>query len=424
MSKGCVVSWHGAGRGMRGLSDYGLDKEGAEIIISNCGHDLISIKQGLTRAVKNSLRVKNKACHLTISLPPITAPRTADQWRDIIEMTRQQLGLHDGFSYVAVRHTDTNNDHIHLIFSKISDEGKTWRDSNIRYKLPPLEKMLTEKFDLPPTPANQYATKGHINKNEIEWKIREGEQPPSVYIRNAITKALNHTDVLLFIKSLADAGITVRPNIKEGELNGFGYSYGGISYTGKSLGANWSDLKKVISYDKNIHLDAITQLKREIDDRKAGRDTFVKGASPFPGSANQKTGGAGSAVSRQDRFASTTDFDTSPADTGRTGGDKQDKNFGIRENKQLEQKSFRASKQIKPDRIQPKSLDNSKLSRRGFNRTILYRRAVIQIQLISRRLVRRLKAAVEARKLISKGFNPVKPVITKVTHDEDHPVFK
>ena len=388
MSKGCVISWHSAGSGMRGLANYGMDKDGAQIIISNCGYDSVSIKRGLTHAIKKNQKVKNKACHLSISLPPTTAPRTSDQWQEITDKTRKELGLDDGFAYVAVRHTDTSNDHVHLIFSKISDGGKTWRDSNIRYKLPPLELKITAEFDLPPTHPDQYVTKGHVRKSEVEWKVRAGEQPPSLYIRSTIAQAsINRIGIQDFIASLADAGISVRPNLKQGELSGLGYSYGGISYTGKELGCNWKNLKERVAYDKHRDGEIIADLKRQIDSGKTGSDRpDGNGAT----GSETAVSGIGYPDGESDRGV---DIESTTGAVGdRTYKDVSRKEIIKRatENMQFEQLSRGETRGIERDEIRAESFENRQLNSRRNPFPYVYRRIFIRAHLISRFFVRRL----------------------------------
>lgn len=408
MSKGCVISWHSAGSGMRGLANYGLDKDGAEIIISNCGHDITSIKRGLTYAVKKNPRVKNKACHISISLPPSTTPRTADEWRNITERTRKGLGLHDGFAYLAVRHVDTDNDHIHLIFSKISDVGKTWRDSNIRFKLGSLEQLITSEFNLPPTPADKYTTTGHINKNEIEWRNRIGELPPSIYIRNVISETSREIiDIQDYISVLADAGISVRPNLKMGELNGLGYSYDGISYTGKDIGFNWKDLKEKVIYDKCRDGETIANIKRKIDERNSARDGEFESGSSASGATNSKSDGtgnsAGTAIPCEDRPDD--EIATGYRNSEQSHHNRNSAKQGIAtelarraiESKKAERRNRRGKSSVERDQVRIENFANGRLDSYRDNPHNVYRRVVLQIRLISRQLVRRLKALALAK---------------------------
>jgi len=404
MSKGCVISWHRSGTKIRGLADYALDKSGAEIIMSNCGHDTISIKRGLENAIKKNNRVKHKACHLSISLPPTTVPRTSDQWREITDRTRQELGLHDGFAYAVIRHADTDNDHIHLIFSKISDVGKTWRDGNIRFKCGPLEQLITSEFNLPPTPADQYTTTGHINKNELEWKNRIGELPPSLYIRNVIDGATREKiDIQDFIAALAGEGITVRPNLKQGELNGLGYSYNGISYTGKAIGWNWKELKGKVCYDQHRDCEIITELKQQIDSGKTESDR-----PDGNGAAS-----TGAAVSGDVYADGETDhrFDI-PNTTGAIGSrpykeaGKQEIVNRARENMQLEQLIRSETGGVERDAIRAEGSKNSQFSSPRNHFPNIYRRIYVHAHLISRFLVRRLRTLASKAKPIPSVLLP------------------
>ena len=453
MSKGCSIQEFKSGTSIKGLADYILKKPLVEIINANCGFTASDITSRLVSACRKNPKLKKSAGHISISLPPTTQPRTSDEWRLIVDALRRLIKLPDSFAYVAVRHSDTKNDHLHIAFSKVDDSGKSWRGGgNLGYKLPKIEEEITNKFGLPPTPADQYATKGHINKNEIEWQVSIQTQAPSLVIRSAIARASSvPIDIQDYISLLADEGITVRPNLKLGELNGLSYAYDGISYTGKAVGANWKDLKGAVNYDKHRDSETLAQLKSEIDNRK-------KAVGDKPVDSSHHGAGTtpvvpGTTISEGDRGYETSEpvrnsepdckVDKSgigsPADNRLGNTVSQRTRF---DNLEFTTRSRHEIKAIEQQRRRAKPLEEQlrcleeaiqrPLERRKGKPLKIYRRVWVTAYLFHKRLVDRIRALYGKRlhkiktpsNPLNTGFSAVNPVKVKTVPDEQLPVFK
>jgi hypothetical protein len=246
---------------------YGL-KQGAELIACNCGYDISTIAIGL--APKMRPEIKDQIERLSFSTPASSGKATSEEWRTREEFIRREIGIDESFSYCVSRHTDAEHDHIHLDFNRVSDVGKLWKDNQIGLRLAVLEEKIEKRFALKLTAREDFVTHGNISKKVVERAMREQVQPAFLQIQTAIQKAArDNPSVLTFIRRLADQGITARPNMKKGELNGFGYKKDEQLFTGKQLGANWSQLKELVTYVKNEHALALADHKRNLDEGKA-----------------------------------------------------------------------------------------------------------------------------------------------------------
>lgn len=261
-------------------AEYGL-KAGAELINSNCGHDRPTIAQGLSPKMRPE--IADQIERLTFSTPASSGKATAEQWRERVELIREQLGIDDSFSYCATRHTDAEHDHIHLDFNRVSDTGALWKDGQIGLRLAALEQKIEQRFNLKLRRREDFVTRGNLSKNEIERALREGVQPVFLQVQSAIHQASqDKPDVLTFVARLADKGIACRPNMKEGELNGFSYSKDWQSFAGKQLGANWAQLKEQVTYVKDEHASTLADLRLLVDSGKARPAIAVRAAEPTP----------------------------------------------------------------------------------------------------------------------------------------------
>jgi hypothetical protein len=82
--------------------------------------------------VKTRPDCKTPVVHISLSQPPGEPLADAD-WQAAADQLFDGLGLSD-HDYIFARHTDTQNDHIHIIISKISPAGKIWNERNSALK--------------------------------------------------------------------------------------------------------------------------------------------------------------------------------------------------------------------------------------------------------------------------------------------------
>lgn len=279
-AKGMKAKYLGKGKSAGGAVDYSM-KDDAELIESNCGFDRTSITDGLSP--KQRSEIKDQIVHMSFSTPANAGKATAEQWRDRVEFIRKSIGLDDSFAFAAFRHNDTDNDHIHLLFNRVNDQGNLWKDNQIAWRLAALEQRLEQKFDLKLTAREDFQKRGNMNKKTYEMACRTGVEPDFLFVQKAIIKAKeDKPDVITFIGRLADQGIAVRPNLKQGELNGFGYGKDGHNFTGKALGVNWSELKKEVTYVTAQHYETLASLKQHIDAGATRPTQQVGPAAPTP----------------------------------------------------------------------------------------------------------------------------------------------
>jgi len=280
-AKGILAKFNKKGSNAAGAAGYGL-KDGADLIATNAGFDKESIAQGLS--VKMRFDIKNQIVHMTFSTPASSGKASTNEWVKRVEFIRRELGIDDSYAYFVSRHNDAAHDHIHLFFNRVSDLGKVWKDNQIGLRLASLEQKIEKKFSLKLTKREDFLTVGNISKKTVERTTRLGVQPAFIQIQSAIIEAKkDRPDLMTFISRLADQGIAVRPNLREGELNGLGYKLEGQSFSGKQLGVNWAELKNEVIYVTGEHAETLTKLKRLIEE-----------GVRRPESADKKLGGAGS----------------------------------------------------------------------------------------------------------------------------------
>lgn len=237
------------GSGFRGVLDYAFGKGDAEVIcgtMSSREPRTLAAEFGLSRAARPD--VSKPVWHTSLSLPP-GETRTAAEWSQIIEdfMDGMGLGRHQ---YVAVRHHDTDHEHVHIIASRIGLDGslylgkwdakraiKLTADLEVKHGL-----TVTKGLEDGPSPV---ATP---TKKEVEMSLRTGDAPPRVALQQIVDAALETPgSVFDFMDRLEAAGVGVRANVATtGRMNGFSFEYAGVPFKASDLGKayGWKSLQE------------------------------------------------------------------------------------------------------------------------------------------------------------------------------------
>lgn len=231
------------GSGFRGVLDYAFGKGDAEIIcgtMSGKTPRALAAEFGLSRAARPD--VARPVWHTSLSLPP-GETRTPAEWSQIIEDFMDGMGL-GGHQYVAVRHHDTDHEHVHIIASRITLDGalylgkwdakraiKLTADLEVRHGL-----TITKGLEGGPAPV---ATP---TKREVEMAIRTGDAPPRVALQQIVDAALSSpSSVFDFMDRLEAAGVGVRANVAStGKMNGFSFEYRGVPFKASDLGKSYA----------------------------------------------------------------------------------------------------------------------------------------------------------------------------------------
>jgi len=221
------------GFGFRGMLQYALGKDGAYQIGPVRG-DEDELCQGYAAFRALNEKALNPVLHLWISLHP--NEHLDDQaWETVVETMMTGLGYRDHF-YVAVRHRDTDHEHVHIIGSRIGPDGRfrnVWRE---RRKASAIAARLEKRYGL------------------IEAALRWDEQPGArrqARLRTLIEEAANRGGtVSKFVARLEAAGVGVKANIAGGHVSGISFWHEGRLIKGSALGRafSWSRLLKRLDY--------------------------------------------------------------------------------------------------------------------------------------------------------------------------------
>jgi len=279
------------GSGFRGVLDYAFGKGDAEVIYGTMsGRDprTLAAEFGLSRAARPD--VSKPVWHASLSLPP-GETRTPAEWSLIIDDFMQGMGLGD-HQYVAVRHHDTDHEHVHIIASRIGLDGSLYLGKWDAKRAIKLTADLEQRHGLTVTKGLEDgpAPVATPTKREVEMSLRTGDAPPRVALQQIVDTALETPGSIFdFMDRLEAAGVGVRANVAStGKMNGFSFEWQGVPFKASDLGKayGWKSLQeRGVEYVQDrdgqsliARANGSTPARGQIDNRSA--DTLDRDPRP------------------------------------------------------------------------------------------------------------------------------------------------
>lgn len=277
------------GRGFGGAARYALEKDGAEFVASSFAGESWKDMRAEVAHLHQFVRAEKACFHASLSLPPgETLGR--EQWAEIARTYLQEMGFGSA-PFVAVRHTDTDHDHLHVVAMRVNLEtGKTpseWKDYEHSEKV---VRQLEVAYGLSSPGRSIDESRERALRPEGRAEIAYAERTDATTPRETIARALKEvlaqserpTTLPAFVEAMKEHGVSVEPHIQgTGRLAGLNYRDEASGYAlkasklGKAFGA--PALQKYgISYDAERDVDRLGELARgrapEADRAAGGRE--------------------------------------------------------------------------------------------------------------------------------------------------------
>jgi len=255
--KAKVSRGSGAGGAARYILDEGelaVGDKGVEIVGGTCSGTTAEAVGREIGSMKNFRPdAKRHIWHCSLALPKGEHLESA-KWHEIAEEHLRNLELDpDSRPWIAVRHSDTDLDHIHILTSRINFNKEIWHGKWEVRKAIESTQELEKRFGLTLTPGLDELTSDGRKKptsNEIQMAARTGGSLPRVELQEIIDAALDGDEpisIFAFIERVEASGAVALPNVAStGKMNGFSFSLDGISFKASDLGKKygWGKLQQ------------------------------------------------------------------------------------------------------------------------------------------------------------------------------------
>ena len=223
------------GSGFKGCVNYVLGKEQAALL--HAEGVLAESKQDIIRSfcmqTEMNPGLKKPVGHIALSYSVVDAPKLTDE--KMIQLAQEymrEMKITDT-QYIIVRHQDREHPHVHIVFNRIDNNGKTISDSNDMYRNEQVCKKLKEKHGL-------YFAKG--KEHVKQYRLREPDKTKyEIYtaIKTEIGKSRNWQQLQ---KQLAEKGIGFQFKYKgqTDDIQGVSFFKGEYTFKGSEIDRNFS----------------------------------------------------------------------------------------------------------------------------------------------------------------------------------------
>lgn len=257
------------GNGFRGLLDYAFGPgeknkpDRARIAGGNmAGRDPRELAREFACGRRLRPDIKKPVWHCSLALP---AGEATEAWPAICEQHLQNIGVDvSKHQWLAVRHDDTDHDHVHIILNRIGLDGSVWHGKNDVFLAIESTQQLEKQFRLKLTPGLA-AEPDHPRKTRgQDEKARRTEQPSvKVRMQALLNQAMKGGGFDAFVQACEAQGLALLPNVsKTGRMNGFSFCLGGEVMKASNLGSKykWARLAEKTGFDQVAHQAIIERL--------------------------------------------------------------------------------------------------------------------------------------------------------------------
>ena len=184
--------------------------------------------------------------HISLAFSPDDSPRLTDRF--MLQLAKEYMKAMEikNTQYIIIRHNNTAHPHLHIVFNRVDNDGKTVSDRNDRYRNEKVCKRFKDSYSL---------TYGKGKEKVNVRKLKGAEQTKyEIYhaIKNTLSKVRNWNQ---FEETLKQQGISA-----EYKYRGQTDEIQGISFKKREYSFKGSEIDRNFSYSK---LDAVLDGNRQ-----------------------------------------------------------------------------------------------------------------------------------------------------------------
>ena len=241
------------GRGFRGLLDY-VEQDSDDTLIGGnmFGQNARELAKEFKISRQLNPEVERAVYHVSLSAAPDDCI-DKELWKEIAQKYLEKMGF-DSNQYAIYRHSNTDNDHIHIVASRIRlDSGKVVHDGWDYLRSEKVLREIEKDYDLFQVKSREKQQKAvstgqvkRIEREQQEYESGKRQTPPEKSIKQKLQQAINKATLdkptlPLMIARLQIKGIEVRAGFtRTGKSKGISYYIDEQAFSGTNLGAAYT----------------------------------------------------------------------------------------------------------------------------------------------------------------------------------------
>lgn len=235
------------GRGFKGVVGYILDpKKGAELIAAldvRCNSRGNIVKSFVTQAEMNP-RLSKPVCHVSLSFSPQDKDKLTNETMTRIACDYMARMGFVNTQFIIARHFDKDHPHIHIVFNRVGNDGKTISDQNDHIRSEKICKALTQKYGL------HFAQgKDQVNEHRLEEPDKTKYEIYNA-LKATVPRCKSWPELVAAIKRHG-IGVELIRNGDTDKIQGVKFSKNGYHFNGSKIDRQFSYSKIDAQLEQN-----------------------------------------------------------------------------------------------------------------------------------------------------------------------------
>jgi hypothetical protein len=237
------------GQDFRGVVNYVLDKSKNAELLDSQGiriKSADSISQSFSFQSKMNTRIKKPVGHISLNFSAQDKNKLTN--KNFVKISKDYLmkmGISDT-QYIISRHHDREHPHVHIVFNRVGNNGKTITDSNDRFRSEKICKELTKNYGL-------YFAEGK-EKVKIQ-RLREPDKTRyEIYesLKNTVCKCQNWDQIITKLKG-QNIEVSFKFKGNSSLVQGVTFSKNGYTFNGSKVDRMFSFSKITNQLEQNFY---------------------------------------------------------------------------------------------------------------------------------------------------------------------------
>lgn len=271
------------GATFHGCVKYAMSKDEAKLLAAE-GVLIGTVKEisdsfEMQRAMKPA--IKQPVGHIALSYKPEDTPRLTD--KVMVGLAHEYMKEMEikNTQYIIVRHHNTDNPHVHLIYNKVDFDGKLISSHNDFKRNEIATKKIKEKYRLTFGEGKEQVNRQRLNDpDKTKYEIYHA-------VKGALKTAHNWNE---FQQHLLKSGIEIKFKYKgqTSEVQGISFSKDGLSYKGSQVDRSFSFSKLDAQLSQANHQEQPKQtfaphsLQPHVHEQTTNSESIIGGLFDLP----------------------------------------------------------------------------------------------------------------------------------------------